>query len=187
MKDRDPIEESICKISRERNLTPLQRVLLGHDGSMTKILELVSCEPVILTTISQAVVPCPDEIAEKLETPPGQEVNEREIVMLGGSDQHPLLYAKSHTPICRLKPEFRSDLMRADIPIGKIMRKHRIESRRVILEIGVKEQDGLLSKVLRCSGPFLWRSYNIIAGEKPLITVSEFLPAQLVQSVTGSS
>lgn|GEM_PF-4772133 len=30
----------------------------------------------------------------------------------------------------RLSPEFRDDLMKADIPIGKIIKQHRIKARR---------------------------------------------------------
>ena len=44
-----------------------------------------------------------------------------------------LIYAISHTPVRRLSPDFKDDLMKADIPIGKIIRQHNIEARREIL------------------------------------------------------
>jgi beta-ribofuranosylaminobenzene 5'-phosphate synthase len=63
--------------------------------------------------------------------------------------------------------------MRADIPIGKIMEKHRIEARRELIDVGLLENDDSLEKLLHRPGPFIWRSYNIINREEPLITIRE--------------
>jgi len=66
-----------------------------------------------------------------------------------------------------------------DIPIGKIMRAHRIEARREMLEVGYLESDPVLEDLLRVSGPYIWRRYNIITRGKPLITIRESLPVRL--------
>jgi beta-ribofuranosylaminobenzene 5'-phosphate synthase len=68
--------------------------------------------------------------------------------------------------------------MRADIPIGKILKKHAIESRREILKIGVRESDNTISLGLgNRAGPFLFRRYKIIRTEEPLMLIEEFFPA----------
>jgi len=173
------IEEKIWKLSELHELLPLHRVLLGHDGSMTLLLELIVCSEVELATIRQSVVPCPEGAAELLGADAGVAANERDIIIMKKSDRTPLLYARSYTPLSRLKPEFKEDLMKADIPIGRIMQKYRIEARREILDVGYQEREHRLESLFQCSSPFLWRIYNIITGGKVLITVKEYFPVSL--------
>ncbi len=180
---RAAIEEKIWELSRLHGLLPLHRVLLGHDGSMTTLLELIVCSGVTLTTIRQSVVPCPEGAAELLDVEAGTPVNEREILITTATVRGtPLLYARSYTPLSRLKPEFKTDLMKADIPIGRILEKYRIEARREILDVGYLESEPRLEALLQCSAPFLWRLYNIITRGEVLITVKEYFPVSLSQS-----
>ncbi len=172
-------KEKIWLLSRRYGLSPLHRILLGHDGSMTVLLELIVCCEVALTTISQSVVPCPGEAAKLLGVDTGEAVNERDILIVRKGDRTPLLYARSYTPLSRLKPEFKTDLMRADIPIGRIMQKYRMEARREILDVGYLERSQQLESLLQCNAPFLWRVYNIITEGKALITIKEFFPRSL--------
>ncbi len=169
----------IWSLSSSHGLLPIHRVLLGHDGSMTNLLELISCCEVALRTIKQSVVPCPREVAALLAVDVGEPVNERDIIIVRSRDGSALIYARSYTPLSRLKPAFKADLMRADIPIGKIMQRHRIEARREIMDVGYLSSDCRLEELLACPGPYLWRTYNIITQGKPLITVKEYFSASL--------
>jgi len=146
---------------------------------MTNLLELISCCEVALRTIQQSVIPYPQEAADLLAIDVGEPVNERDITIVRSSDGSPLLYARSYTPISRLKPAFKADLMRADIPIGKIMQRHRIEARREILDVGYLSSYSRLEDLLARPGPYLWRTYNIITQGKPLITVKEYFSVSL--------
>jgi beta-ribofuranosylaminobenzene 5'-phosphate synthase len=175
----DASTAKIWSLSRSHGLLPIHRVLLGHDGSMTNLLELISCCEVVLRTIKQSVVPCPQEAVDLLAVDVGEPANERDITIVRSSDGSPLLYARSYTPLSRLKPAFKADLMRADIPIGKIMQKHKIEARREIMDVGYLSSDRHLEDILARSGPYLWRTYNIITQRKPLITVKEYFPVSL--------
>jgi chorismate-pyruvate lyase len=65
------------------------------------------------------------------------------------------------------------DLMRADIPIGRIMKKHNIESRREIVEIGVLN---LKSSAFGNDCMVLSRIYRIIHDKKTLIWINEMFP-----------
>jgi len=89
-----------------------------------------------------------------------------------------LIYAISRTPLRRLAPEFRQDLMRADIPIGRILCRHRIESRREITDARVVPAGADLARtfnVHRCES-MLSREYRIIHREEPLIAIEEVFP-----------
>lgn len=160
-------------------LSPIQRILLGTDGSVTGLLEIVTQGPVDITTRIQEIHKADESIARLLDIMPGDEVNYRVVDLHSRSSGNVLLYAISHTPLKRLESAFQSDLMRADIPIGKILRSHHIESRREILDFSVQQANRELSAAfgICCGEPVLTRRYHIIRGKKPLISIQEFLPA----------
>ena len=88
------------------------------------------------------------------------------------------MYAVSDTPISRLSPEFKDDLMKADIPIGKIISRHRIEARREIVQAGVAPADERTAPLFAiCQNePLLSRDYRIIHRGEPLIYITERFP-----------
>ncbi len=185
--DLDDSQKKILALSREHGLSAIQRILLGHDGSMTRLLELASGHQVFLHTLKQVVIPCPADISKILQISPQERVNEREIVMKRDADDRPLLHAISYTPLSRLEKRFRSDLMKADIPIGRLMQRYNMEARREITEVGLERENERLSHILDCEGPFLWRSYIIFKDEIPLITIHESFSTDVISSAREST
>ncbi|MGV8175426.1 MAG: beta-ribofuranosylaminobenzene 5'-phosphate synthase [Methanothrix sp.] len=160
------------------SLSPVQKMLLGTDGSVTGLLEVITGCPIEIKTLVQRVISADEQVARDLEIRPGEDVNFR-IVMLQkrGSDE-PLVYAVSYTPLSRLEAEFREDLTKADIPIGAILKKHRIESRREITKTSFLHAG---NEHCRAFGVFareimLTRSYRIIRQGRPLIAIDETFP-----------
>lgn len=157
-------------------MNALHRILLTTDGSITAIIEAVTQSPVIVETVHQEVVRASKEVAESLGINEGEDVNYR-IVHLKSRG---LIYAKaiSFAPLKRLENSFREDLMRADIPIGKIMKKHKIEARREIRWAKiVRDED--LAKELGVNKPlFIVRNYEIIHKNEVLIEITEFFPME---------
>lgn len=160
-------------------LSPPQRMLLATDGSVTSLLEILSRSPVEVVTRVQEVRPADRVTADLLEVEPGTEVNYRVVDLKNKTTGEVLLFAVSFTPLSRLEPAFRADLMRADIPIGRILRQHRIEARREILEMRVERaEEGLARTFGICLGePLLTRRYHIIRQDKPLISIQEAFPS----------
>ena len=69
--------------------------------------------------------------------------------------------------------------MRADIPIGKILKKHRIESRREISDIRLASPNAEIRQRFG-AGPesqFLSRTYRIIRNDLPFMAIEELFPA----------
>ena len=118
-------------------LSKAQQLLLMTDGSVTTLLEVITGKPVVVTTLLQQVVEADAERASALDVEEGDNINYRVVVLKNDDDHQPLIYAESYTPIARLKKEFRHDLMKADIPIGRIMNQRKIESRREIRRIEI--------------------------------------------------
>ncbi|MDG6251663.1 chorismate pyruvate-lyase family protein, partial [Methanocalculus sp.] len=157
------------------DLSPFQKVLLGTDGSVTHLLSLATESNVGVKTRLQEVLPADHEVADLLDICPNDPVNHR-IVDLGiGEEGRPLIYAISYTPINRLAPEMRTDMMKADIPIGIILKKHKIESRREILTIDSYPADEHLAGIFGIlpGEPLFARRYRIIHKDEPLMVITE--------------
>ena len=61
-------------------LGPVQKMLLGTDGSVTGLLEVVTNSPVEVKTLVQKVMPADEAVASDLEIKPGEEVNFRVVL-----------------------------------------------------------------------------------------------------------
>ena len=118
-------------------ISPVQKFLLGTDGSVTQILESITGKKVVIRTLVQKVVPADRAAADNLIIAEGDPVNFRIVEIRTEESGEVLIYAISHTPVNRLSPAFRDDLMKADIPIGRIIKQHHIEARREILSAGI--------------------------------------------------
>jgi beta-ribofuranosylaminobenzene 5'-phosphate synthase len=173
------IQARIQELEREAGrLSRVQKILLGTDGSITRILEVITGGLVRITTLSQEVVPATREVAEDLRIREGDPVNHRVVRIEEAEKGRCLLHAVSDAPMDRLPPAFREDLMRADIPIGKILARHRVEARREILDARVipsaMEHAALFGTFRK--EPLLARRYRIIHQGEPLILIEEQFP-----------
>jgi beta-ribofuranosylaminobenzene 5'-phosphate synthase len=159
-------------------ISPVQKFLLGTDGSVTQILESITGKKVVIRTLVQKVIPADRTAADNLSIAEGDPVNYRVVEIRTEESGDVLIYAVSHTPINRLSPEFKDDLMKADIPIGRIINRHHIEARREILSARVRPASDEMGKVFRIcrNEPVLSREYQIIHAEKPLIFIEEQFP-----------
>ncbi len=174
-----PIAQKISKLEEVLGrLSPVQKMLLGTDGSVTSLLEVVTGSPVEIETLVQKVVPADESVAKDLALEPGDDVNYRIVKLKSSGTGETLIYAVSHTPIKRLEPWFKDDLTRADIPIGAILKKHSIESRRDIIDAGFSLADrdlGLVFKIFP-KEILLSRKYKIFRHGEPLISINETFP-----------
>ena len=97
-------------------------------GLVTQLLEVLTGKSVKVETISQGVIKATRDIARLLDIGTGEDVNDRLVTLK--VDDIVYVLAKSLSPINRIPEAVRADLMRADIPIGRILREHKLETRR---------------------------------------------------------
>jgi len=174
-----PIARDILKLeSIVGRLSPVQKMLLGTDGSVTNLLEVITGSPVEIETLVQRVEPADEAVARELQINRGEDVNFRIVLLKKANSREALVYAVSHTPLNRLDASFKDDLTKADIPIGVILKKHRIESRRDITSTAFSSAG---EEHCRAFGVFareimLTRSYQIIRHGQPLIAIKETFP-----------
>lgn len=159
-------------------LSPVQKMLLGTDGSVTSLLEILTGSPIEIETLAQEIIPADQAVAKELNLNPGEDVNYRVVKLKKAGTGETLIYAVSHTPLKRLEDSFRDDLTRADIPIGVILKKHKIESRREINSAGFLQADRKLGQIFNIFPKelVLQRNYKIIRQGEPLIAIEETFP-----------
>lgn len=171
-----------CRISELEKLvgklSPVQKMLLGTDGSVTNLLEIITGSQIKIETLVQKVIPADAASAEELKIDPGDLVNYRIVKLKRADTGEALIYAVSHTPLKRLEPGFKDDLTRADIPIGVILKKHQIESRRDITGAEILPADKEMSRIFNIFPKelMLSRKYSIFRHGEPLIAIKETFP-----------
>jgi chorismate-pyruvate lyase len=156
-------------------LSSTQKILLTTDGSVTAILDVLKGY-VNINTLVQEFIPADKEMARNLNIKEGDTVNYRVVVI---KSKTPLIYAISLVPLQRLDNDFKEDLIRADIPIGRILKKHNIESRREIKSVFTEDASEELKEIFKSNSPLLNRTYNIIHNGEILIWLKEMFPYSL--------
>jgi chorismate-pyruvate lyase len=144
------------------------RICAGTDGSVTLLLELLTGKTINVKTLEQDVVKATPEMARLLEVEEGDKINNRLVTL--SADGTVYVLARSLSAVKRMPEDVRSDLMRADIPIGKILREHKIETRRDILKMEFVHSD-FFGDV-----PVISREYRIIYMGKVLMWINECFP-----------
>ena len=150
-----------------------QKILLTTDGSITAILDVLYGK-ITLTTLDQHFENADEEHAKLVNVEEGTEINFREVIM--HRDEKPLIYAISHHPLARCSKEVCADLIRADIPIGRILKNYHIESRREIRNIFIERPNDTLKDLFKTNEDMLARDYVIINNDEILMWIKEVFP-----------
>ncbi len=145
------------------------RVCCGTDGSVTFLLEIMTRQPVSVITESQYTVKADKAIAALLGVEEGSEINDRVVQLSAGGTT--FVHARSLSPLERMPATMREQLMRADIPIGRILRSHNLETRRDMGELEILEGEPTFDGI-----PVLSRSYKIVHNNHVLMWINERFP-----------
>lgn len=150
-----------------------QKILLTTDGSITAILDVLFGK-ITLTTLDQHVEAADEEHAKLVNVDAGEEINFREVIM--HREDRPLIYAISHIPLKRCTKDVCTDLLSADIPIGRILKNYHIESRREINNIFIEKPNDTLKEIFKTDEDMLARDYVIINNDEILMWIKEVFP-----------
>ena len=145
------------------------RVCCGTDGSVTFLLEIMTRKPVSVITEAQYTVKADKEMAAFLGVEEGSEINNRVVRLSAGGTV--FVHARSLSPLERMPETMKEQLMRADIPIGRILRSHNLETRRDMGELEVLEGEPTFDGI-----PVLSRSYKIVHNNHILMWINERFP-----------
>jgi beta-ribofuranosylaminobenzene 5'-phosphate synthase len=160
------------------NLSDVQKILLTTDGSVTRMLEVLTKKPVMIKTSTKAPIEADEDLAKALKIKSGDVVNYRVVNLKNPKSDRALIFARSWTSIMRLSEKIKIDLTSADIPIGKILIKHKLETRREITSIHTVNADDEIAEAfnVKTGDLMLSRYYDIIHEARILIRINEVFP-----------
>ncbi|SFM16290.1 chorismate--pyruvate lyase family protein [Methanolobus profundi] len=145
------------------------RVCAGTDGSVTFLLEIMTKHPTAVVTEYQHIIPADEKMADIFGVDVGADINERVVTLIAGDT--PYVFARSLSAIENMPDVVRCDLMKADIPIGRILRDHNIETRRDFESIDIEDDEPLFG-----AQKVLSRSYRIVHHNGVLMWINEKFP-----------
>lgn len=158
-------------------LSPVQRVLLTTDGTVTHVLEAFEGERICVVKLHQSHDEA-EMVAAELE-PSGPEMVMRRTILLQGSEtRRNYVYAESVILSNRLDTRMAHALMTTDEPIGRLLIEARLETFREILVCG-REPAGDRAPHFGTdpSSTLISRSYRVLAGRRPIMLITEKFPS----------
>lgn len=169
------INRKIREVEKQNNikLSTTQKIVLSTNGPLSSILNALFGE-VHLFTLRQHFEKANKEIAGKVEVNEGDEVHHREIIV----HKHglPLMYALSYLPKSRCSDGVIEDLVGEKLVIGRIIRKHRIETFREITNISIEKATPTLKELFQTNEKMLTREYIMIHNGKIFLWTKESYP-----------
>lgn len=165
-------------------LSPLQRIILISNGTLTKLLENLLSEQ--LTVIkSYESLEISAEAIPYLELPAQQSVISRKICLQGQTSGINWLYAESIIIPERLPSLFRQELLESQIPIGKLWTKHRVETFKELLPPFEETAEHLAVHFnVAPEHRLLGRTYRVFSQQQPIMMLTEKFPAHyFIESV----
>jgi chorismate-pyruvate lyase len=169
------LHDRIKEIEKENNIkfSNTQKVLLTIEGSITAILDVLYGK-VSIFLLRKHLEPVDAERAELLDIYEGDEINYREVVIHGRG--RPMIYALSYIVINRCHKEAREDILNGEIPLGTILKKCKIESRREIQNIYIEKPTATLKELFKTDEDFVSREYILIENDQIVLWTKESFP-----------
>lgn len=156
--------------------SPLQRILLVTDGTVTEILEAFTGESMRLIKLYEEVATL-DEPLPALNLAATERVLRRQILLQGKMSLTTYTYADSFIAVDRLDEALRRALLESHKPIGFLIQEQRMETFREILGCG-REPAGPIARhfELDPSDGMIWRTYRVFFRGEPIMQITEKFP-----------
>lgn len=154
-----------------REVSPLLRVLLTSDGSMTTLLEALRGGRIDLDVVRQGEEPIDDDTARRLGVPAHDPAITRHVWLT--HDGRRLVYAVSVLPVASLSPSLAEGIRRGVEPLGRLLDACGRPAVRDGLRIGRIHNTGLADALGAPSSAPLWcRRYRLAVEQ--VLTASIF-------------
>ena len=171
----DPLLTILDRAVRPLKRSPLQRILLVTDGTVTEILEAFTGESMRLIKLLETVETL-EEPQRTLNLEAGERVLRRQILLQGKMTLTTYTFAESYIAVDRLEEPLRRAL-ESQKPIGFLIQDQRMETFREILACG-RELAGPIAEhfELDPSQGMIWRTYRVFFHGEPIMQITEKFP-----------
>lgn len=142
-------------------LSPVERLLLATDGTVTHMLEALTRGPVTVNILNR------DVSAGSLD---------RQVVLEREQDGSPLVWAESDVNLYPMDAAMEDELVRGDIGIGDLLREQYAETRRelVLMEPVWHDTADFPAFIDGHSALYLKRTYKVYSDGDRIMTITEF-------------
>jgi len=157
-------------------IDPFQRALLVNDGTVTRLIEAHTLEPVRVTCLEYTCFTL-DQDDPWLEAPRGTPMVRRRVILEGAHSGTPYVYAEALIVAQRLPGEARRRLRIQGQSMGRILSETKMETRREILWCGREGADKLPDAARRLAEvEVLTRAYRIMFAGHAVALITERFP-----------
>ncbi|WP_405264553.1 chorismate--pyruvate lyase family protein [Methanobrevibacter sp.] len=172
---RNKLSRRLKEIEKEKNIkfSNTQKVLLTVEGSITAILDVLY-GTVSIFTLGRHYEKADKDTSELVNIDEGEEIYYREVIIHRRGQ--PLIYALSLMVLDRIEKEAHQDIIDGEIPLGTILKKHEVESRREIKHIYIEKPNATLKELFNTSEDFISRDYIVIENDQIIIWTKESFP-----------
>ncbi len=168
-------------------LSPILRTLLTTDGTVTEVLSAFYGEEIGIRVLSQGFRAYEGQHNHELEAEPGTRMLDRTIALFGNTTGITYAAAFSRIVPSHLPLGMQEALLEEREPIGKLMLAHRLETFREIVDCGrclaadSPQLGGQGAAILNMADhqPVVWRTYRVVSGGRPVISITEYFPEGL--------
>jgi chorismate-pyruvate lyase len=104
-------------------------------------------------------------------------VIERKVLLQGKISRKNFIYAESILVTKRLEPKFRDELLKSQIPMGRLWLEHKIETFKEIIDSSQELAKDLSNyfKIQR-EDRMLSRTYRVFSNHQPIMVITEKFP-----------
>lgn len=144
-------------------LSPVERLLLATDGTVTHMLEALTRGRVDVDIIGRQV---------------RDGALDRRVVLRRGHDAQPLVWAESQVVLDRLREDVADELAHGEKGIGDLLRNEHSETHREIVTMDVDTPDSptFPAFIEHPLDLYLRRVYTIESHGQKIITITEWFP-----------
>jgi beta-ribofuranosylaminobenzene 5'-phosphate synthase len=164
-------ERAAARLALWSGLSSVQRAMLGGDGSLTLLLSALLGKDVKVALTEQQVTQL-KRADEAIMLKRGAKVIQRNVRLYVEPDRN-LVFASSIIAFERLYTTLAEDLLAGRETIGLLLRKHRLETFRELVDWGTASTPEDALGFFRRSEMF-YRSYRIINRTQPIMLVTEY-------------
>ncbi len=151
------------------------RLLMTCDGTVTFMLEQIVGEKIVTVYLDQSMAPLDPETAALMAFPETGLVT-RTTNLAGAETGKVYVRAKTVFSPSAIPAALHADLLRTDEPIGRLLRRHRVESFREIVTMDVPEYPRPLEP---------YRRYLVFISGTPALLIEEAFTPNCVERCTA--
>ena len=152
-------------------------LLLASDGTVTYMLERIVGEKIVTVYLDQSVAPVDEETAALMSFQKSGLIT-RTTNLAGATTGTVYVRAKTVFSPTAVPAVLHDDLLRTDEPIGRLLRRHRVECFREIISVDIPEYPLPLEPC---------RRYLVYIGKTPALLIEELFTRSCVQHFTAAS